>query len=45
MAPNSVKIQNTYRGIVPFVALQVMGPVAVIIWPQITVCLPNLILQ
>ncbi len=45
VAPNSVKIQNIYRGIVPFVALQVMGLVAVIIWPQITLWLPNLILQ
>ena len=45
VAPNSVKIQNIYRGIIPFVALQVMGLVAVIIWPQITLWLPKLILE
>src|SRR3546814_3105181 len=32
VAPNSVKIQNIYRGIVPFVALQVMGLISVMIW-------------
>ncbi|MEQ8818558.1 MAG: TRAP transporter large permease subunit, partial [Thalassobaculum sp.] len=45
VSPNSVKIQNIYRGIVPFVVLQVMGLVAVMIWPQIALWLPNLILE
>ena len=45
VAPNSVKIQNIYRGIVPFVALQVMGLVAVMIWPQIALWLPSVILD
>jgi TRAP-type mannitol/chloroaromatic compound transport system permease large subunit len=45
VAPNSVKIQNIYRGIIPFVLLQVMGLVAVMIWPQIALWLPNLVLE
>src|SRR3546814_5439201 len=45
VAPNSVKIQNIYRGIVPFVALQVMGLISVMIWPDIALWLPRLILD
>jgi len=45
VSPNSVKIQNIYRGIIPFVALQVMGLVAVMIWPQIALWLPTLVLE
>src|SRR3546814_13284981 len=41
VAPNSVKIQNIYRGIVPFVALQVMGLISVMIWPDIALCSPR----
>ncbi|MEQ8818347.1 MAG: TRAP transporter large permease subunit, partial [Thalassobaculum sp.] len=45
VSPNSVKIQNIYRGIIPFVALQVMGLVACMIWPEITLWLPKLVLD
>ena len=45
VAPNSVKIQHIYRGIIPFVCLQVMGLIAVIIWPQISLWLPTTVLN
>ncbi len=39
-APPEVKIQHIYRGIVPFVLLQLAGLVAVMIWPEIALWLP-----
>lgn len=39
-APAAVKIQHIYRGIVPFVLLQLVGLVAVMIWPEIALWLP-----
>jgi tripartite ATP-independent transporter DctM subunit len=40
VAPPEVKIQHIYRGIVPFVILQLLGLLAIIIWPQIALWLP-----
>jgi len=40
-APKSVKIQQVYKGIIPFVILQVIGLIAVIIWPGIALWLPQ----
>jgi len=44
-APKSITIQDIYRGIVPFVLLQVAGLVAILIWPQIALWLPQLLLD
>jgi len=44
-APKGITIQDIYRGIVPFVLLQVAGLVAILIWPQIALWLPQLLLD
>ena len=45
VAPPSVKIQQIYRGIVPFVLLQVIGLSLVMAFPEIALWLPNKILD
>jgi len=40
-APREVKIQHIYKGIVPFVILQVLGLIAIVIWPEIALWLPH----
>ncbi len=40
-APKEVKIQHVYKGIIPFVILQVIGLIAIIIWPEIALWLPH----
>ncbi|MCH8173197.1 MAG: TRAP transporter large permease subunit, partial [Proteobacteria bacterium] len=40
-APKAVKIQHIYKGVIPFVILQVIGLTAVIIWPEIALWLPH----
>ena len=40
VAPAGVRIQHIYRGIVPFVLLQILGLAAVMAWPQIALWLP-----
>ncbi len=45
VAPNSVKIQDIYAGIIPFVTLQVIGLAIVIAFPGIALWLPNTLLQ
>ena len=39
-APRAVKIQHVYKGVVPFVILQVIGLAAVVAWPEIALWLP-----
>ena len=41
IAPEEVKITSIYRGIIPFVMLQLVGLVAVIIFPQLALWLPG----
>jgi TRAP-type mannitol/chloroaromatic compound transport system permease large subunit len=41
VAPPEVKIQNIYRGIIPFVCLQLVGLGLVMAFPQIAMWLPN----
>ncbi len=43
VAPPTVRISVIYRGIVPFVILQVLGLILLVIFPQITLWLPNLV--
>ncbi len=45
VAPNSVKIQDIYAGIIPFVTLQVIGLSFVIAFPNIALWLPNTLLE
>ena len=45
VAPPEVKMQDIYKGIVPFVILQLTGLVFVIAWPDIALWLPGLLLE
>ncbi|MGH1483987.1 MAG: TRAP transporter large permease [Geminicoccales bacterium] len=45
VAPQSVKMTDIYKGIIPFVILQLIGLSIVIIFPQITLWLPELMLD
>ena len=44
VAPSSVKMQDIYRGIIPFVMLQVIGILIVLMFPSLALWLPSLIL-
>jgi TRAP-type mannitol/chloroaromatic compound transport system permease large subunit len=45
MAPKEVKIQEIYRGIIPFVLLQLIGLALVITFPDIALWLPRVLLN
>ena len=45
VSPPEVKIQTIYRGIIPFVLLQLLGLILVIKFPEIALWLPSLILD
>jgi len=45
VAPKEVKMQSIYKGIIPFVGLQLIGLSMVIYWPQITLWLPAQLLD
>jgi tripartite ATP-independent transporter DctM subunit len=45
VAPPEVTIGDMYRGVVPFIALQVLTLFAVMIWPALVTWLPSVILQ
>ncbi|MCW2308121.1 TRAP transporter large permease [Rhodobium gokarnense] len=45
VAPPEVKIQQIYKGIVPFVALQVIGLILVMIFPEIALWFPSFLLR
>ncbi len=45
VAPSEVKMQEIYRGIIPFVMLQLVGLAIVLYWPQIALWLPNKMLE
>jgi tripartite ATP-independent transporter DctM subunit len=40
-APGSVKLSDIYRGIIPFVILQLIGLGMILIWPEIALWLPQ----
>ena len=44
-APPEIRIQHIYRGIVPFVALQLIGLALVMAFPEIALWLPRLLLD
>lgn len=39
-APKEVKIQHIYKGIIPFIALQLVSLLIIVIWPEIVLWLP-----
>jgi len=41
VAPPSIRLAHLYRGIVPFVALQLLGLAAIFLWPQLVTWLPS----
>lgn len=43
VAPSSVKMQEIYKGIIPFVMLQLFGLTAVVYWPQLALWLPSVV--
>lgn len=45
VAPDSVKMQEIYRGIIPFVMLQLIGLTIVVYWPKLALWLPGLVLK
>ncbi|MEM7188623.1 MAG: TRAP transporter large permease subunit [Pseudomonadota bacterium] len=45
VAPSSVKMQEIYRGIIPFVSLQVIGLSIVLYFPNLALWLPALMLE
>lgn len=42
-APKEITIQHIYRGIVPFVSLQVLGVVLVVLFPELALWLPRVV--
>ena len=44
VAPSSVKMQEIYQGIVPFVTLQVMGLLITLAFPELALMLPRMML-
>jgi len=44
IAPEGVTLADIYRAAIPFVALQILGLVIVMVFPQIALLLPNLVL-
>ena len=45
VAPPSVRIQPIYRGIIPFVLVQLIGMLLVLGFPQIALWLPETLLE
>jgi tripartite ATP-independent transporter DctM subunit len=45
VAPPEVRIQTIYKGIIPFVLLQLLGLALIIKFPEIALWLPNIILK
>ncbi|NOX42589.1 MAG: TRAP transporter large permease subunit [Gammaproteobacteria bacterium] len=41
VVPESIKITHIYRGIIPFVAIQLFAIIIMLIFPQVTLWLPN----
>ena len=45
VAPSNIKIQMIYKGIIPFVILQLIGLSAIILFPELVLWLPNKLLD
>jgi TRAP-type mannitol/chloroaromatic compound transport system permease large subunit len=40
VAPEGTLLADIYKGIIPFVILQLIGLISVILWPQLVIWLP-----
>lgn len=40
VAPPEIKLMHIYKGVVPFILLQIIGLIMVILWPQLVLWLP-----
>ena len=40
-APKEVKIQHIYKGVIPFVILQLIGLLIIVLWPEVALWLPH----
>jgi len=45
VAPSDVKMQEIYRGIIPFVILQLVGLAIVVLYPELALWLPRIMLE
>ena len=45
VAKEMVSMQQIYKGIIPFVILQLIGLAIVVAWPEITLWLPSVLLD
>ena len=45
VAPPEVTIQHIYRGIIPFVGLQIVGLIMVLVFPELALWLPSVLLD
>ncbi|MGE0800008.1 MAG: TRAP transporter large permease subunit, partial [Lautropia sp.] len=45
VAPAEITIRHMYRGVVPFILLQLLTLVTVMIWPGLVTWLPGVLLQ
>ena len=45
VAPKSIKIQMVYKGIIPFVLLQLVGLITIILFPELVLWLPTKLLD
>jgi TRAP-type mannitol/chloroaromatic compound transport system permease large subunit len=43
IAPKEVDIKNIYLGIIPFVLIQLVGVILVLVWPKISLWLPGIV--
>jgi TRAP-type mannitol/chloroaromatic compound transport system permease large subunit len=40
ICPPQVKVSHIYRGVIPFIILQLVGLTIIILWPQLVTWLP-----
>ncbi|MXY33981.1 MAG: TRAP transporter large permease subunit, partial [Boseongicola sp. SB0664_bin_43] len=45
VAPPEIRMADIYRGIIPFICLQLLGLALVIAWPQLALWAPNAFLE
>ncbi|MCB1430539.1 MAG: TRAP transporter large permease subunit, partial [Nitratireductor sp.] len=44
VAPPEIKIQQIYRGIIPFVLIQILAVILVMVFPELALWLPRTLL-
>jgi len=42
VAPPEVKLKDIYKGVVPYIILQLIGLTLIFVWPQLVIWLPAL---